>query len=41
MQNGHTPLILAARMGRTEIVALLLEKGADKDAKDKVSHCCV
>ena len=37
-QDGHTPLILAAENGHTEIAALLLEKGADKDAKNEVGH---
>ncbi len=36
---GYTPLIFAAKNGHTEIAALLMEKGADKDAKDNVSHC--
>jgi ankyrin repeat protein len=38
-QDGVTPLIVAAINGHTEIVALLLEKGADKNAKSKASHC--
>ena len=41
-QKGFTALIWAAKTGRIEIVALLLEKGADKDAKNNVSnrrHC--
>ena len=37
-QNGDTPLTLALRNGHTEIAALMLEKGANKDAKDNVSH---
>jgi hypothetical protein len=38
-QDGDTPLICAAQNGHTEIAALLLEKGADKDAKTLVGHC--
>ena len=37
-QNGSTPLILALKNGHPEIAALLLEKGADKDAKGQVGH---
>lgn len=32
--NGVTPLMLAARYNRVEIVKLLLESGANSDAKD-------
>ena len=35
-QNGRTPLYFAAQGGRLECVQLLLERGADKEAKDKV-----
>ena len=35
-QWERTPLILAARMGETEIVDLLLKKGADINARDRV-----
>ena len=36
MQDGWTPLILAAYKGHTECARLLLLAGADKEAKDKV-----
>jgi hypothetical protein len=35
-QYGGTPLIVAARMGHEAVVGLLLNAGADKEAKDKV-----
>ncbi len=35
-RNGMTPLILAAKKGRSQIVRLLLEKGADVNAQDEV-----
>ena len=38
LQNGDTPLILAAQEGHIEIATLLLENSADKDAKNNVSH---
>ena len=38
LQNGDTPLILALLKGHTQIAALLLDKGADKDAKRNVSN---
>ena len=31
-QDGYTPLIMAAGLGHLEVVKLLLEAGADKDA---------
>ena len=37
MQSGSTPLINAAGNGHTECVALLIEKGANKEAADDVS----
>ena len=41
-QNNNTALIYAEYQGFTEIVKLLLDKGADLNATDKVSHCmCV
>ena len=35
-QDGLTALILAAKNGEADCVRLLLDCGADKDAKDKV-----
>ena len=41
-QNGNRALIYAATGGFTEIVKLLLDKGADLNVTNKVSHCmCV
>lgn len=34
-----TPLALASRSGNADIVKLLLEKGANKEAKKAVSAC--
>ena len=39
VQDGRTPLIWAALKGHEEVVALLLEKGANKEAKDIVRLC--
>ena len=36
IQNHQTPLHLAAKEGYTDIVQLLIDKGADIHAKDKV-----
>ena len=36
LQGGSTALIRAARYGRVEAVALLLDRGADLEAKNKV-----
>ena len=36
LQDGWTSLMLAARNGHTEAVTLLLSKGAELEAKDKV-----
>jgi len=36
-QGGWTPLHLAAYYGHTEVVTVLVDKGADKEATDKVS----
>jgi ankyrin repeat protein len=33
--DGYTALIVAARLGRTDIVNLLLEEGADGRARDE------
>ena len=35
MSNGVTPLMLAARYNKVEILKYLLEKGADKKIKDE------
>ena len=35
-QDGHTPLWIAASNGHFAVVELLLAKGADKDAPNKV-----
>ena len=37
LQDGDTALIVAARDGEAEAVALLLDRGADLEAKDNVS----
>ena len=36
-QNQKTPLHLASRWGRTEVAALLVQGGADVNARDTVS----
>ena len=36
LQDGDTALIVAARDGEAEAVALLLDRGADLEAKDNV-----
>ena len=36
-QDGESPLILAVRSGRTEVVSLLVEAGAALDLKDQVN----
>ena len=36
-QNGRTPLYLAISEGHMDMAVLLLEKGADPNAKNKVS----
>ena len=35
-QDGCTPLIRAAAKGKTETAAMLIERGADLEAKDNV-----
>ena len=37
LQDHNTPLHRAAAGGHTDIVKILIEKGADVNAKDKVS----
>lgn len=39
MQDGYTPLILAAERDDAEMAALLLVKGADMEAKTNVRMC--
>ena len=36
-QMGNSPLMVAARSGRTEVVSLLVEAGAALDLKDRVN----
>ena len=38
LQNGNTALILAAFSGRVEAMALLLDRGADLEARSTVSR---
>lgn len=38
LQDNLTPLHIAAENGTTEVVWLLINKGADVDARDGVSH---
>ena len=36
LQRGYTPLIWAAAVDRADCARLLIDAGADKDAKDSV-----
>ena len=36
-QRGESPLILAARSGKTEVVSLLVKAGAALDLQDQVN----
>ena len=36
-QSGDSPIILAARWGRTEVVSLLVKAGAALDLQDEVN----
>ena len=38
LQDGSTALVLMATAGRTEMVELLLDRGADLEAKDRVGR---
>lgn len=38
LESGATPLMMAASMGRAEVVTLLLRRGADRLLKDKAGH---
>jgi hypothetical protein len=41
-QLGNTPLSVACRWGHTEVVSLLMEKGASLESQDNVRYaCCV
>ena len=37
-QNGLTPLHIAAHYGHVDIAELLLDRGADTDARARVNH---
>ncbi|KAL4940927.1 hypothetical protein BDV06DRAFT_195552 [Aspergillus oleicola] len=40
-QERHSPLMMVAARGQGKIVSLLLEKGADPDAKDNQRHTAI
>jgi len=37
LQDGLTPLVRAVKKGHLEVASLLLDRGADPEARDKVS----
>ena len=41
LQYGCTALIMAVQNGKVEAMALLLDRGADLEAKDRVSAAAV
>ena len=41
IQNGFNSLIGATRHGHTDIVATLLNNGANPNLQEKVWHCCL
>ena len=41
MQREKTPLRVASKKGHCDIAKLLLEKGAEPNAKDYVSYVCI
>ena len=41
LQNGNTPLYWASENGHLETAKMLIEKGADVNAADKVSHVMI
>ena len=40
-QDGYSPLMGAASLGRTEAVVVLVKGGADLNLQNKVCHTCV
>ena len=40
-QDGNFALMMATREGRTEVVSLLIEAGANTDLQNKVVSCMV
>ena len=41
IQNGSSALMMAAEVGRTEVVSLLLEAGANIELQNKVLCQCI